>query len=157
MAEVWLSDEQQRIWRSYLRMESLLPARLNRQLQSDSGLSIAEYAVLVPLSESSEGRLRPFELGITLNWEQSRLSHQLMRMQNRGLIRREQCPSDRRGAFVVLTDDGRAAIEAAAPGHVNAVRRLVFDQLSPEQATALGEACAAIVAALETDSPECCS
>jgi DNA-binding MarR family transcriptional regulator len=156
MGEEWLTDEQQQIWRSYLRVESLLPARLNRQLQSDSGLSLAEYAVLVTLSESAEGIMRPFELGNLLNWEQSRLSHQLMRMENRGLIRREQCPSDRRGALVVLTDTGRTTIEAAAPGHVDAVRRLVFDQLSPSQAAALGEACAKIVAALETEPPDCC-
>lgn len=157
MGEEWLTDEQQRIWRSYLRVESLLPATLNRQLQGDSGLSIAEYAVLVPLSESTEGRMRPFELGNELNWEQSRLSHQLMRMENRGLIRREQCPSDRRGAYVVLTDTGRKTIEAAAPGHVDTVRKLVFDQLTSEQAAALGEACALIVAALESDQTDCCS
>jgi DNA-binding MarR family transcriptional regulator len=149
MSDGWLTKEEQQIWRSYISVESLLPMNLNRQLQASSGLSISEYAVLVSLSEEPDGRMRPFELGKALNWEQSRLSHQIARMENREFVVREQCESDKRGAFIVLTAHGRSAIEAAAPGHVAAVRRLVFDRLTPEEATALGSACAKIAAGLD--------
>jgi DNA-binding MarR family transcriptional regulator len=149
MSEGWLTEEQQQIWRDYLSVEMLLPANLNRQLQASSGLSIAEYAVLVQLSEAPDGRVRPFELGKTLNWEQSRLSHQIARMEHRGFVVREQCESDKRGAFIVLTSDGRSAIESAAPGHVATVRKLVFDRLTPEEAAAFGATCAKIASALE--------
>ena len=149
VSEQWLTKEQQRIWRAYLSVESLLPAYLNRQLQARSGLSITEYAVLVQLSEAPGGRMRPFELGKALNWEQSRLSHQIARMENREFVVREQCESDKRGAFIVLTESGRAAIEAAAPGHVDVVRAKVFGRLTPGEATAFGDACAKIAAGLE--------
>jgi len=111
----WLDESEQRAWRSYLQMHGQLLARLNRQLQADSDLSLADYEVLVTLSEVPAGRLRPFELQRGLQWEQSRLSHQLRRMEHRGLVGREGCTDDRRGAFIVLTDAGRRAIEAAAP------------------------------------------
>jgi DNA-binding MarR family transcriptional regulator len=149
VSKEWLTQEQQRIWRAYLRVESQLPAHLNRQLQAASGLSIAEYAVLVQLSEAPDGRMRPFELGQSLNWEQSRLSHQIARMENREFVTREQCESDKRGAFIVLTPSGWAAIEAAAPGHVDAVRAMVFGRLTPQEAAAFGDACAKIAAGLE--------
>jgi len=133
----WLNDAEQRAWRAYMRMQAELTAQLGRQLQSESGLSLADYEVLVPLSEAADQRLRPVELQRCLQWEQSRLSHHLGRMQRRGLVGRVECPADGRGAFVVLTDTGRSAIEAAAPGHVASVRRLFFDHLSPEQVTTL--------------------
>jgi DNA-binding MarR family transcriptional regulator len=134
----WLDEGEQRAWRSYLQMHGQLLARLNRQLQADSGLSLADYEVLVQLTEVPDGRLRPFELQRGLQWEQSRLSHQLTRMQRRGLVSREGCTHDGRGAFIVLTDAGRRAIEAAAPGHVDAVRRLFLDGLTRDQITMLG-------------------
>jgi DNA-binding MarR family transcriptional regulator len=149
MAVPWLTADEQRTWRAYLRAGTLLSARLNRQLQADSGLSLAEYEVLVQLSETPGGRLRPSRLGQALNWEQSRLSHLLSRMARRGFVTREECPGDGRGALVVLTDAGRAAIESAAPGHVAAVRALVFDALGPAQARAFGRAVETILAALE--------
>ena len=133
----WLTEEEQRAWRGLLRMTSQLNARMNRQLQDEYGISLADYDVLVVLSEAPEGRLRVFEVADALAWEQSRVSHQLARMQRRGLIAREECPSDARGAFVVLTAAGRAAIEQAAPAHVETVRQLVFDGLSHDQLTAL--------------------
>ncbi|MFG1901452.1 MarR family winged helix-turn-helix transcriptional regulator [Micromonospora carbonacea] len=133
----WLDDDQQRAWWAYLRMQAEVAARLGRQLQADSGLSFADYGVLVQLAEAPDGRLRPFELQRDLQWEQSRLSHHLGRMQRRGLVDREECPQDARGAFVVLTAAGRAAIEAAAPAHVDTVRRLVFDRLDPDEVRAL--------------------
>lgn len=133
----WLSDEEQRAWRGLLQMTVQLQAQVNRELQETSGLSGADYEVLVPLSESEEGRLRVMELARVLCWEQSRMSHHLARMQKRGLVARQECPSDRRGAFVVLTPGGRDAIEAAAPAHVATVRRLVFDGLTADQVRGL--------------------
>jgi DNA-binding MarR family transcriptional regulator len=133
----WLDEDEQRAWRAFLRLQGQLAARLNRQLQADSGLSLADYAVLARLSEAPEGRLRPYELERDLEWEQSRLSHHLARMQRRGHVRREECTMDGRGAFIALTDAGRSAIEAAAPGHVDAVRRLFFDRLTDAQVAAL--------------------
>lgn len=135
----WLTEEEQRAWRGLLRMTSQLNARMNRQLLQDYGVSLADYDVLVVLSEAPEGRLRVFEVADALAWEQSRVSHQLARMQRRGLITREGCATDARGAFAVLTTVGRATIERAAPAHVEQVRQLVFDELSHEQVSALTE------------------
>ena len=133
-------------------MGSLLPAALNRQLQQDCGLTLPEYDVLVQLSETPGHRLRPYQICEGLNWEQSRLSHQLTRMERRGLVSRHECAADGRGAFVELTGAGAAAIGAAAPRHVATVRKLVFDQLSDAQRTAFDEACTAILTAL-SDQP----
>lgn len=133
----WLNETEQRAWRGLLTVTSRLDAELNRRLQETSGLSQADYAVLVALSEAADGKLRAFEVARSLSWEQSRLSHHLARMQKRGLIDRQECPSDRRGAFVVLTADGRSAIETAAPAHVEAVRELMFEGLSDAQVRTL--------------------
>jgi DNA-binding MarR family transcriptional regulator len=148
MTEAWLSGDEQRVWRTYLRMSSLLPAALNRELQQDSGLTLPEYEVLVQLSEAPQRQLRPFQICEALNWEQSRLSHQLTRMERRGLVLRRECAADGRGAFIELTPAGADAIAAAAPRHVAAVRRLIFDRLSDAQRAAFEEACAAVVTAL---------
>jgi DNA-binding MarR family transcriptional regulator len=129
-------------------MSSLLPAALNRELQQDSGLTLPEYEVLVQLSEAPRHRLRPFQICEALNWEQSRLSHQLTRMERRGLVSRRECEADGRGAFIELTAAGADAISEAAPRHVAAVRRLLFDRLSDAQRAAFEEACATIVTAL---------
>jgi DNA-binding MarR family transcriptional regulator len=144
----WLSEDEQRVWRTYLRMSSLLPAALNRELQQDSGLTLPEYEVLVQLSEAPQRKLRPFQICEALAWEQSRLSHQLTRMERRGLVSRRECAADGRGAFVELTAAGADAIAAAAPRHVAAVRRLVFERLGEAERTAFAETCAAIIAAL---------
>src|ERR1041384_6387150 len=115
MGTDWLTDDEQRAWRAFLRVQGRLPAALHRQLQQDSGLSLPDYDVLVALTDAVDGRLRPFELQRALMWEQSRLSHHLNRMERRGLIGREPCDEDGRGAFIVLTDAGRGAITDAAP------------------------------------------
>ena len=135
----WLTEEEQRAWRGLLRMTSQLNARMNRQLLQDYGVSLADYDVLVVLSEAPEGRLRVFEVADALAWEQSRVSHQLARMQRRGLVAREGCASDARGAFAVLTEAGRVTIERAAPAHVETVRQLVFDGLTHDQLAVLTE------------------
>src|ERR1700712_4503390 len=148
----WLTDDEQRAWRRLLQMTSRLAARLNRDLQQSSGLSLADYDVLVLLTEAADGRLRVFEIAEALQWEQSRLSHHLARMERRGLVAREECTTDRRGAFVVLTGAGRAAIEKAAPAHVATVRQLVFDGLSAEQLVSLESTVGHILSRLGEDA-----
>ena len=133
----WLDAAQQRAWQGYLAMQAQLNARLNRQLQADSDLSLPDFDVLVHLTDASANRVRVFELARTLQWEKSRLSHHLARMQRRGLVAREECPSDARGAFIVLTPEGREAIEEAAPQHVETVQRLFFDGITEDQVRAL--------------------
>jgi DNA-binding MarR family transcriptional regulator len=126
-----------------------LEGELARQLLAESGLSYPDYVVLVALTDRPDGRLRLFELASTLGWEKSRLSHHIGRMANRGLVDKEKCDSDRRGAYVVVTERGRGDIAAAAPGHVAAVRRLFVDQLTPTQLDAISEAAEAVLAALD--------
>ena len=140
---MWLTEEQQQIWRGYLTMVSRLQTAMHRQLQQDCGLSLSDYDVLVALSERGPQRIN--ELGEVLGWEQSRLSHQLRRMRGRGLVQRHGSGDDRRGATVELTDGGRAALDTAAPGHVELVRSAVFDGLSAAQLRAFGSAIEAML------------
>ncbi|RZT86804.1 MarR family transcriptional regulator [Pseudonocardia sediminis] len=140
----WLDDDERRAWRGYLSMQAKVTARLHRQLQADSGLSLADFDVLVQLTDRArdpgeQPRARVLELAESLQWEKSRLSHHLSRMQRRGLVAREDCPDDGRGAFIVLTDDGRRAIERAAPRHVETVREVVLDRLTAEEVRVLGD------------------
>ncbi|ADT96958.1 MULTISPECIES: MarR family winged helix-turn-helix transcriptional regulator [Mycolicibacterium] len=146
----WLSDEQQRIWRDYLAMVSKLHTAMHRQLQQDCELSLSDYDVLVALSE--RGPMRINELGELIGWEQSRLSHQLRRMRGRGLVEREGDGDDRRGATVALTDAGLAAVQTAAPGHVDLVRTVVFDGLSKAEERAFGATIAAVLERLNARS-----
>jgi DNA-binding MarR family transcriptional regulator len=134
----WLDETEDRVWQAYIAMQRDLSTAIERQLIRDSGLSGAEYALLVPLSESPDGVLRARDLGTTVNWERSRLSHQVSRMEKRGLVARESCSEDARGAMVRLTEAGREAIEAAAPEHVETVRRYFFDALTREEVETLG-------------------
>jgi DNA-binding MarR family transcriptional regulator len=133
----WLNADEARAWRGYVMMSRLLTAELGRGLSRDKGMSNADYEVLVNLSEESGHRLRMHELARRMLWEKSRLSHQVSRMEQRGLVERAECPTDGRGSFVVLTDAGLKAIEAAAPAHVADVRRHFLDLLSDEQQRAL--------------------
>lgn len=144
----WLDEREQAAWRGYLSMQARLHAELNRRLQADSSLSIADFDVLVALTDRPEQRLRVLELAEAVQWEKSRLSHHLARMQKRGLVAREDCADDGRGNFVVLTGDGRAAIERAAPAHVETVRDLVFDALTDDDVDALARISAAVRARL---------
>jgi DNA-binding MarR family transcriptional regulator len=133
----WLDDEEQRAWRGWLDLNAQLAAILHRNLQSTSGLSLPDYDVLVALTDVPERSLRMFELGARLGWEKSRVSKQVSRMAARGLVQRRESPDDRRGALVDLTDLGLSAIRAAAPAHVELVRRLVFDGLSRTEVRSL--------------------
>jgi DNA-binding MarR family transcriptional regulator len=147
----WLDDDEQRAWRGYLHMQARLTATLSRHLQEDSGLSLADFSVLVELSEVTGGRTRVLALADKLQWEKSRLSHQLNRMRGRGLVDRQECPNDRRGSFVTLTEQGRAAIEAAAPRHVEVVREHLFDLITPDLVAALTEITDRVAARLAED------
>lgn len=124
MYSVWLSSDEQRVWRDYLAMTGRLQIAMNRQLQRDCGLSLADYDVLVALDERPGCRIS--ELGERLGWEQSRLSHQLSRMRTRGLVQRRGADDDRRAATIELTNAGRGALETAAPGHAKLVHDAVF-------------------------------
>lgn len=135
MYSVWLTDDEQRVWRNHLTMTARLQAAMGRQLQADCGLSLSDYDVLVALDERPGCRIS--ELGERLGWEQSRLSHQLSRMRVRGLVERTGAADDRRAATIDLTDDGRAALTSAAPGHAELVRATVFEGTSAAQLRAL--------------------
>jgi DNA-binding MarR family transcriptional regulator len=144
----WLDDCETAAWRGWLDAHRLLSAELNRELQRTSGLSLADYEVLVALTDVPERSLRMFEIGERTQWEKSRVSKQVARMAARGLVARRECVDDRRGAYVDLTEAGAAAIEAAAPAHVELVRDLIFDHISPEQVEALAGITATIQARL---------
>jgi len=149
----WLTDREERAWRSLQVMHMRLDGALARQLAADSGLSYPDYVVLVVLTDRPDGRMRLFELAAALGWEKSRLSHQVARMADRSLVKKEKCDSDRRGAYVVVTSRGRRAIEAAAPGHVATVRRLFVDRLTPSQLDAIADAAELVLAALDEPAP----
>lgn len=134
----WLDPVEMRAWRGHLRMSWLLAAAIERDLRR-LGLSHPDYYVLVRLSESPDLRMRMTELAEGIQWSKSRLSHHVDRMERRGLVRREECASDARGAFACLTETGLRAIQAAAPDHVESVRRHFVDVLTDEQLAQLGD------------------
>ncbi|OBF15136.1 MarR family transcriptional regulator [Mycobacterium sp. ACS4331] len=135
MYSVWLDADQQRLWRAHLAMGERLRTAMHRQLQEACGLTLADYDVLVALSE--RGSMRVNELGEALAWEQSRLSHQLRRMRDRGLVERQDSTDDRRGAFVTLTEAGREHLRTAAPSHAELVRSVVFEGMTADEVRAL--------------------
>ncbi|MCW6003606.1 MarR family winged helix-turn-helix transcriptional regulator [Micromonospora sp. CPCC 205371] len=126
---------------------------MGRDLQAHAKLSGADFAILVALTDVPRGRQRFQELAKTIDWAQSRLSHQIARMIRRGLVAREECPDDGRGAFVAITPAGRRAIEAAAPHHVATIRRLVIDPLGPDDLTALAQISGRILEQLDAAAP----
>lgn len=140
----WLSTDEQKVWRAYLMASQLLAGRLEQQMQSDASMPMAYYEILVRLSESPDRSLRMSELSSASFQSRSRLSHAVARLVEAGWVERRACPTDRRGAFAVLTDEGLAALVAAAPGHVEQVRTDLFDQLTREQIRQLGEISEAI-------------
>src|SRR3954452_17711309 len=142
----WLDAEEQRAWRAYLSATQLLAAQLDRELQRDSGLPHAYYEILVRLSEAPGRTLRMSELANAAESSRSRLSHAVARLEETGWVRRESCPTDRRGAFARLTDEGFAALEAAAPAHVESVRRHLLDRLTADQVRQLQEIFEAVLA-----------
>ncbi|MBM0239412.1 MarR family transcriptional regulator [Micromonospora sp. ATA32] len=129
----WLDPDEQRTWRAFLTASRALMENLDRELQREAGMPHAYYEILVRLSEAPQRRLRMSDLAEATGSSRSRLSHAAARLEASGWIRREECPTDRRGQVAVLTDSGIAALAAAAPGHVADVRRHLFDALSPTQ------------------------
>ena len=141
----WLDKEQERAWRRYRRMRTLLDLEIARDLKHDSGLSEADYDVLSTLSESPEGSWRAREFAARLLWSTSRLAHQVRRMEQRGLVQRRGTDEDARGAVVALTDQGWGALRAAAPPHVASVRRNLIDLLAPAEVQALDEIASKVI------------
>src|SRR5215213_7966914 len=140
VADRWLDEEQQRAWRAWLTVSELVPRALDAQLQRDAGISHAAYVVLAMLSESPSRSRRMSDLARRANQSQSRLSHTVARLEQRGWVRRERAADDGRGNLAVLTDEGWDVVRSVAPGHVDAVRRAMFDPLTDEQTKALGDA-----------------
>ena len=140
----WLSAEEQQAWRATVHMSQLLMRQLDRDLEVH-GLNSHDYEILVVLSEAPDNRLRMTELADATSQSRSRLSHQISRMEARGLVRRDNCEGDKRGTFAVLTATGVEAIERAAPDHVEHVRRHFIDRLTPRQLDEISEAFQPIV------------
>jgi DNA-binding MarR family transcriptional regulator len=140
----WLSDEEQQAWRATINLAQLLVRQLDRDLNA-YGLSGNDYEILVQLSEAPGSRLRMTDLADATSQSRSRLSHQISRMEARGLVRRDECEGDKRGTFAVLTREGMATIERVAPYHVENVRRHFIDRLSPRQLDEVRDAFAPIV------------
>ncbi|MGP4005650.1 MarR family winged helix-turn-helix transcriptional regulator [Streptomyces sp. 4N124] len=134
-------------------MHEKLMDRLSRLLQTESNVSPADFAVLVELTDVPEGR-RFLDIARALEWEKSRMSHHIARMVKRGLVVRERSPEDGRGTFVVITDEGRAVIEAAVPRHVEAVRKLFLDHVTPSELRLLARICERVVEKLD-EEPSC--
>jgi DNA-binding MarR family transcriptional regulator len=148
----WLDDEQQRTWRAWLTVAEMLPRVLDAQLQRDAGISHAAYVVLAMLSDSPDRSRRMSDLARLANQSQSRLSHTVTRLEDRGWVRRERSTEDGRGNVAVLTDAGWDLVRSVAPGHVDAVRSAFFDPLGPGQTEALSAALQQIVDGLDPES-----
>src|SRR6266566_1593761 len=153
----WLDDAEMRAWLGYRRMFLLLNAQVSRDLARDAGLSDPDYDVLSSLSAARGRQGRLTDLAARMLWSQSRLSHHISRMEQRGLVRRDECESDGRGSVVALTAKGMRTLERAAPGHVESVRRNLIDLLTPAQIKALGDISETVVGHLRdpsaTDEP----
>ncbi|MFK0240223.1 MarR family winged helix-turn-helix transcriptional regulator [Microbacterium sp. NPDC090281] len=133
------TPDQLRIWRDFIETGEQLRARLAAQLQNDSSLSSGDYQVLLALSEADGHSARSSELAVLIDWERSRLSHHLGRMEKRGLVRRVPCPDGAHGVDVLLTDEGAEAFRAANVPHLRTIRELFVDALSPEQLAAVDD------------------
>lgn len=149
----WLTDDQQLAWRAWIAASLLLPDRLSRDLQDEAGISLADYEILVHLSESPQRRLRMSELADLTLSSRSRLSHQIDRMSNAGLVDRQPCSEDRRGSFAVLTQDGYDFLVTTAPAHVASVRAHLVDVLTPEEFDVLGRICTKVADRLRPTGP----
>ena len=142
----WLTEEQQRVWRTYLLGSALLSDRIEADLRP-FGIDRAEYEILVVLSESEDRRMRMAELAAAVYQSRSRLTHTITRMEKANLVQRRSCPTDRRGVWAELTTEGLDLIRAAAPTHVETVRRNFVEVMSEEEYAAVGRVFSAVVAA----------
>ena len=133
----WLDADEMRAWRGYIVGSALLEYRLNRELQEEHGITLADYEILARLSEQEGMRMRMTQLAADVASSKSRVSHQVARLESAQLVRRELCPSDGRGIFAVLTDSGFELLRTAAPTHLRGVREHLIDRLTEEQRAAL--------------------
>jgi DNA-binding MarR family transcriptional regulator len=147
----WLSAEEQHAWRRLAALTTLLPAELDGQLHRDAGLTHYAYFVLAMLSEAPEYSLRMSALADRSVGSASRLSHLMNRLEAQGFVRRERACDDGRGQVAILTEAGMEKVRCTAPGHVNEVRRIVFDSLTPEQVAQLDDICQALLGTLDPD------
>lgn len=147
----WLDEREQAAWRGFVDMQAELMSRLEREMQHDAGLSGADFAILVSLSEAPDGRRRARDLGREIRWDKSRLSKHITRMEERGLVHREPCESDQRGSVVAISGPGLAAVEAAARPHVAHVRHWFVDAMTPEQLDTLAAISSAVLGGLRAD------
>lgn len=153
MSEVSEIDEAEwALWHDFVVMHHELTGELDRRLQRDAGISQSDYAVMLALFKAPERRLRPGELGETIVWEKSRLSHQLTRMAARGLVERAECDTDARGTWIVLTRAGRRALLGAMRDHATAIRTLFFDALEPGEKQAIADASSRVLQRLRESS-----
>jgi DNA-binding MarR family transcriptional regulator len=148
----WLKPAEDRAWRAYRRMRTLLDLKLARDLARDAGLSEPDYDVLSTLTEAPGSSWRANELARQLMWSSSRLAHHVGRMERRGLVARRSCDTDGRGAIITITDHGMAVLEAAAPGHVESVRQNFIDLLTPAEVDALATIATKVIGRLEPGS-----
>jgi DNA-binding MarR family transcriptional regulator len=151
VAPRWLDEQEQQTWRSWLAVSELVPRTLDAQLQRDAGLTHAAYVVLAMLSEAPDRSRRMSDLARVANQSQSRLSHTVARLEERGWVQRVRATEDRRGNVAVLTDAGWDVVTRVAPGHVEAVHDALFAALTSEQVVALGEALGAVLDRLDPD------
>ena len=149
----WLSEDEQRSWRAWLAASLLLHDRLTREMQAQHGLTMADYEILVRLSENTDRQMRMSELAEVTLSSRSRLSHQIDRMEKAGLVERRSCADDKRGAFAALTERGYGTLVDTAPDHVQSVRDHLVDQLTPTQFAALGSACQVVAEHLAAIEP----
>jgi len=152
----WLTSEEERAWRLFLTATHILFSTVEGQLQRDSAIPHGYYEILVRLSEADGRSLRMSQLAEASTSSKSRLSHAVARLEERGWVERLDCPTDRRGQVAKLTDAGFAALEAAAPGHAEQVRRSLFDRLGTEQVTQLAAISEAIAAGAQPGQGEGC-
>lgn len=150
----WLSDEEQSVWRAYLHATTLMEDHLDRQLQRDAGDAAHLLRTARPALPGPRRQKRMTELAKDAKITRSRLSHAVARLEKSGWVRREDCPSDKRGQNAVLTDDGFEMLRRSAPGHVDAVRQAMFDRLTPEQVRSLGEIMQVVAAGLQPEGTD---
>lgn len=149
----WLTQREERAWRAYRRMQTVLPAQLARDLVRDSALTDPDYDVLSTLSERPGHRWQLRDLAAKMLWSRSRLSHHIARMESRGLVAREDDPADRRGCMIVLTEDGRRTLDKAAPQHVASVREHFVDLLTDDEIATLTQLAERVVDRLSQPRP----
>lgn len=151
----WLSESEQVVWRAFIDATHLFLTQIDRELQRDSGLNHAYYQILVRLSEAPGHTLRMSDLAAMTLTSRSRLSHAVARLEEAGYVTRRSCASDKRGSFAVMTDAGFAVLQAAARGHVESVRRHLFDVLTPSQIQQLGEISVVLRDSLRAETTAC--